>query len=345
MLEIGSAAFAAEMQNEPLDDVATVYDLDESIVARRTNGLERRAVPTNTVAVMGFVDINQDGLRWAIAASSNERCITVLDYGIYPGQGVSVFDPDQPQDSESVAVSRALSGLASLIESWRGKQEGGATWQVDHMLVDCGGRWMQSVFDFCERRRGRVKWECSRGSAASKYRAGQNRIGRPGEQWHRARWIGKGKVIVHDADFWRLRQQRGWLLPDSAPDSITLFGSQGQSHSVWAAEVTAERLIAYAETESGILYKWGMRPGARNDWGDVATGLYVAATILGCQSNNHNEVNKMKGKVARGKEAEATDGNNDKGANDYHPRTTTAVRGGRSGKRGKAYIGRGGWRY
>ena len=88
-------------------------------------------------------------------------------------------------------------------------------------------------------------------------------------------------MVIHDADAWRHRQQKAWLLPVGAPESICLFGSPGTRHDHFADGVVAERLVAYVQTEAGPLYKWQSTPGFRNDYGDVATGLCVAANRLG----------------------------------------------------------------
>jgi hypothetical protein len=163
--------------------------------------------------------------------------------------------------------------------------------KLDLVLLDCGGQLMQTIFDWLgsAAKRSGLPWMASRGWGSRTYRPSKNRIGRPGEGWHMARWPGKGKVLVHDADMWRMRQQRGWLIPIAAPDSIALFGEAGQTHEVFADGVTAERLTAFVETDQGPMYRWQLLPGARNDWGDVATGLFVAASRLGMVAGNAAE--------------------------------------------------------
>ena len=88
-------------------------------------------------------------------------------------------------------------------------------------------------------------------------------------------------MLVHNSDVWRHRQQKGWLLPVNAPDSIALFGASGTRHDHFADGVVAERLVVCVHTEAGPLYRWNQVPGLRNDFGDVATGLFVAASRLG----------------------------------------------------------------
>lgn len=277
---IGEAAFMSEHQNAPLaGGEAGIFDLPAAHVAARTNGLPRRHAPEAAAVLVGMADINADGIRWALASASNGRAIAIVDYGIHPGGGRPLIAAGE---SDTVAVMRGLSGLDAVL---RGVVvlRGDEPMPLELMLVDAGGAWMQAVFDWLgvAGRQSNIPWLASRGWSSRSYRPGRNCIGKPGDGLYEARWPGKGRLLVHDADLWRMRQQRGWLLPVGAPESMALFGAAGERHEVFADGVVAERLTNYAETEMGALYKWTMAPGARNDWGDVATGLCVAASRRG----------------------------------------------------------------
>lgn len=277
---LGERAFMAERQNNPLKSgEASVFELPQSHVARRVNGLARRMAPENAVALVGMADINADGIRWALAAASNGRALSIVEYGVYPGQGQPLISAGE---SEAVAVMRGLSGLDRLL-SQVSVMKGEARMPFDCLLLDCGGAWMQSVFDWLTTaaRTSRLPWLASRGWGSRYYRPNKNTIGRPGDAFHLADWSGKGRVLVHNSDVWRMRQQKGWLLPVGAPDSIAFFGNDHDRHDHFADGVCCERLTAYAETDQGPLYRWQLTPGLRNDWGDVATGLYVAAARMG----------------------------------------------------------------
>jgi hypothetical protein len=277
---LGERAFMAERQNEPLKSgEASLFDLPQSHVAARVNGYARRTAPDNAAFLVGMVDINADGLRWALAAASNNRALSVVDYGNHPGNGALVVTPGE---SETLGIMRGLSGLDNLLRGLS-VMRGNNRMQIDCMLVDCGGTWIQAVFDWLNgpARQSVIPWVASRGSNSRFYRPNKNTIGRPGDNMHLAEWSGKGRVLVHNSDYWRHVQQKGWLLPVNAPDSISFFGSDGDRHEHFADGVVCERLVAFAETPAGPLYRWNNTPGLRNDWGDVATGLFVAASRLG----------------------------------------------------------------
>jgi hypothetical protein len=276
---LGERAFMAERQNAPLQQgEASVFELPVSHVAHRVNGLERCVAPADAVAVVGMVDINADALRWALAAVSNARALSVIDYGTYPGGGNLLLTG---RESEAVELMRGLSGLDKHLAGLT-ITRGGDPMRIDLMMMDVGFL-MQPAFDFIRAaaRVSRMPWQASRGWGSRTYRAGRNVIGTPGEGWHLSEWAGKGRAVSHDADLWRLRMQKGFLLPIGAPDSIAIYGNENQHHGILAAGVCAERLTAYAQTDAGPLYRWQMTPGERNDWCDVCTGLYVAAARAG----------------------------------------------------------------
>jgi hypothetical protein len=278
LCDLGEMVFFAEYQNDPREIESTVFDLPRELVAHRVNGLARRVAPDGAVALVGMCDVNADGIRWALAAATNARALSVVDYGIFPGHGRPLIGDGE---SEAVAIMRGLSGLDSVL-SQVAVMKGTERMPIECLLLDCGGSWMQTVFDWLGTvRTSRLPWMASRGWGSRSYRPSRNVIGRPGDGWHLAQWPGKGRVLVHNSDQWRHRQQKGWLLPIGAPDAVSFFGNAGERHEVFADGVISERLVAYAETDQGPLYRWSLTPGMRNDFGDVATGLYVAASRLG----------------------------------------------------------------
>ena len=276
---IGERAFMAERQNQPLaQGEASILDLPVDHVARRVNGLDRLVAPEDAVAVAGMVDTNGDHLRWALAAVSNTRALSIVDYGMYPGGNQLLLTG---KESEAVELMRGLTGLDAHLQSLTITRNG-QPMRVEIMMLDVGYL-MQPSFDWIRaiHRVSGIPWIASRGWGSRNYRPGKTAIGTPGDGFHLSEWQGKGRAISHDADLWRHRMQKGFLLPAGAPDSITLYGTEGQHHDVLAAGICCERLVAYAMTDAGPLYKWQNTPGERNDWGDVCTGLYVAAARLG----------------------------------------------------------------
>ena len=278
--ELKKTGFCAEYQNQPLDEVQSVYDLTVEHVAGAVNGLTRRQVPENASILVGFVDINLYGLSWTLAASNNQRAISILDYGIFPGQERMIWTKESTEPEE-LAIARALSQLDAAFRTLQFTREKEPV-PIDLLLIDVGARWMQAVFDWINGagRASPLPWHASRGWSNKSYSPGKSRVGRPGEQWHKARWSGKGRVYVHNADYWRMQTQKGFFLPAGAPGSQSLFGKESDSHLELARQVTSERLLRYVRGDIKDTYEWS-NPDHRNDFGDALVGCNVAASIQG----------------------------------------------------------------
>jgi hypothetical protein len=277
---LGERSFMAERQNAPIaSGINAITELPHDMVAGKVSGLVKRVAPETAVALVGMCDLNADGARWALASVTNTAALCIVEYGIHPGGGRPLVVPGE---SESIGLMRGLSGLDETLRSLT-VTKNGAPLRIDMMLVDVG--WMmQATFDWLSGpgRLSTVPWLGARGWSSRSYRpGGKTTIGRPGDNHHLAEWPGKGRALVFNSDVWRHRQQKAWPLPVGAPDSIALYGTTGTRHDVFADGVCCEKLTAYVETPAGPLYRWAMTPGLRNDWGDVCTGLLVAANRMG----------------------------------------------------------------
>ena len=120
----------------------------------------------------------------------------------------------------------------------------------------------------------------SRGRGSKTYKAAKV-IGRPGDGWHVSEWAGKGRVLIHNADFWRMNAQKAFLLPPGAPGSCSIFGNDIKEHSKFASHVTAEILHELIHGDVCDYYNWHRIPGESNDLLDALVGTYVGASALG----------------------------------------------------------------
>lgn len=281
--KLGEEAFAAEYQNSPISRVNTLFRLDEDRILGNINGLGRGQLPEAAKFLTCFIDINRYGLHWGLAGFSNAMAGWIIDYGKFPeGDSVIWHEGDQLQTEEQ-AIYRALHDLLRAIAErpWPRK--------IDVVGVDCGYK-METVFNFAKSWTGPFRLVPSRGWGSKYYKPG-NVVGKPFTECHIADWQKKGRVLVHNADYWREQQQRAWLIPVGADGSLSLYGDDQRKHRNFAEQVSSEVLIDKAHGNYGWLYKWSTLPGRRNDLGDVATGLRVLAHVLGA-----DQVNGMGGK-------------------------------------------------
>jgi len=280
-------AFLAEYQNEPIQHLGGApYILEEMDVMSSTNGRKRLDVPDDATIIVSMTDINFSGLNTVVLACTNDAVGYVVDYQTYPGGGVPLYEkPDKGGkigQSEQIAIARGLDAHIPQVASQRYYRAGRPV-APDLVLIDCGFN-MDLVFRWCASNRHKVVGGLypSRGRAYNKYRPSQV-VGKPGDNWHVADWKGRGRVLVHNADHWRMKSQKSFLLPSASKGSISMFGDKPTLHKRFADEVCAEVLDEYIEeTEGGNqFYKWGAKVGVNNDLLDALVGARAGCAYLG----------------------------------------------------------------
>ncbi|MFH1603423.1 MAG: hypothetical protein ABIH03_05915, partial [Pseudomonadota bacterium] len=97
--------------------------------------------------------------------------------------------------------------------------------------------------------------------------------------WHVREFKGKGNVLVHCADVWRVRAQRAFLLGPGAQASVSLYGSEPAQHRVFAEEICAEELQEFTRGDLHDHYVWS--ESGPNDYLDCLVGCAVAAAYAG----------------------------------------------------------------
>ena len=81
------ATFAAEYQNEPLEDlVRPDVDLTPAMILSKTNGRERREVPQECTTITAFIDVHAGLLYYAVVAWEPGFNGALIDYGTFPRQ-------------------------------------------------------------------------------------------------------------------------------------------------------------------------------------------------------------------------------------------------------------------
>lgn len=280
---VGEQAFAAEYQNDPQEAMESLYDITPELVASRVNGMPRWSVPENAGMVTGFADINYLGLHWSVCGWQNDFTGYVASYGKHPGGKDVLFDPKSGQNRDA-AIYQGLTDLMDRVASAeiiRNDTPSG----LDLFMIDCGAGWMDTVFQWVRfnSRKYPFKIMPSRGWGSGRYRQTKV-IGRAGEGWHQTEFSGKGRVVSHDADLWRMRAQKAFLLEVGSPGSLSIFGENSKKHTGFADQMCGEKLVDYAETDKGVMYRWEYVVGRRNDLLDAVVGCMVGAAACGASS-------------------------------------------------------------
>lgn len=281
-------AFLAEYQNQPIEHTGGMpYIIDTVSVMEKVNGLSRLVLPDDAAFIVSMTDINYSGLNTVVIASTNNAVRYIIDYQTFPGGNRPLYDPKdalKKKASDQVAISTALSQHIPNVASTRYMQQNGKSRHPDLVLIDCGA-WMDLVFRWCQANAHKIpsgRLYPSRGRNYAQYKP-TSLIGQPGDGFHVADWEKRGRVLVHNADLWRMRAQKAFLLPQAVPGSLTLYGTQPTQHKIIADEVCAEVLEEYIEeTEKGNkFFKWGRKVGAPNDKLDAIVGALAGLAWLG----------------------------------------------------------------
>lgn len=288
LIDRGAEVFHAEYQNDPLPDEAAQYEITPETICKKTNGLKRREIPSGCQWLVGMIDINYSGLRWAAVAFQNNAAGYIVDYGKFPAaENEVLFDP---KGRTGLSDKQAIyGGLANLLPTVLALNftRADAPKAFDLFLIDCGF-WMDTVFEFVARTKTDLgpRLVPSRGRASQKYRQ-TGTIGRAGDHHHLTVFAGRGNVIVHDSDYWRMRAQKAFLLPVGAAGSLSLWGGSGEGHrhATFARQVAAEQLVEFVRGDTADFFRWTMQPGDTNDFGDALVGCCVAGSTCGASSH------------------------------------------------------------
>jgi len=279
IIDDGEAAFAAECQNEPLQQQAQVYEIKPELVASRVNKLPAGEAPAMSRILTAFVDLNRHGLSWVVCAWLNDLTGCVIAYGVHPAGG-TVFDPKNPgTETEPQAFFRCLSELGANLTRRNAFMRAGQPARLDAVLIDCGYM-TETVLQFYRTAPLPGMLVPSRGRAARTFNTRLNaKTIRRGDGWRIDEWTG-GNVLIHNSDAQRMAMHQAWLLPHGAPGGLTIFGDTPAQHVSFARQVTAERLAEYVRGDVCDHYVWHPVPGERNDWLDCMTGARVGALFL-----------------------------------------------------------------
>ncbi len=282
LIDDGEAAFQAEMQNEPIEKTVTVVTLTPEIVMSRINGFAPGTATEASRFTSAFIDVNRRGLAWAAVAWQANLTGNVLGYGVWPEDGRPVWSEKEPRgQTEESAVYRSLVELSERLTKPIFKIHTIAV-TLDRILVDVGYLG-DAVFQFLAYAHGARKWiqfGASRGRSANAFRfpAEVERL----EYAFFEEWQKKGRVLVHDSDYHRMKVQESFSLQHGAPSSISLYGDSPAVHREFSKEICAEQLQQFVPSQvpskSG-LYLWTRVPGQRNEALDCLVGCRVGAVL------------------------------------------------------------------
>ncbi len=286
--KMGPEAFAAERQQEPIDQLAEAgpYHLTADVVLRRVDvarkPLERPAWATR---VLASSDVNPSyGFSTVVVGFGEDQSAAVLWYGIHrlaiPGN-LPALELGRRLFAELTAHGRALAGLPVGVEAW---------------AIDAGGGNFDAVLAFAGQsaRACGIPAQGYTGRGARNYRqSGKTAVGPFREQCHGCMDHKDGRVIrwiAWNSDFWKECAQRAWLGEIGAPGALSLPDG---IHGEFAQQVTNERLLGKGEIAGQVFWNFHRVPG-RNDFGDALAQAYALAAFGGIGTGGRQRIRPVR---------------------------------------------------
>ena len=279
----GEAVFWAECQNQPIERVATQYELTADTILSRLTGIPRLISPPGTAHIIAAADVNFVGLNHVILTGRPDHAAHVAHYGKHPENDV-LIDRKAPRGlTDAQAIANAIGQLAVKLNDTILQLDGKPRY-IDALFIDCG--YMRStVLKAISAIRLPMKIYAVRGTPSSRFKIKKDAI-KSGTEWQVIDFP-EGRVFEINSDYWREQSQRAFLLSPGTPGSISLYGDTPEPHRRLAAEIAGEKLLDKTVSAAGnTFYKWTLTPGTPNDLGDATTYAFAALNLAGADTRN-----------------------------------------------------------
>ncbi|MBU6222351.1 MAG: phage terminase large subunit family protein [Planctomycetes bacterium] len=290
-IDRGEAAFAAEFQNDPLEDAVKADGIQVGDVATKTLNVPRWTVPSGLDTVTAFVDVQKELLYWAVVAWGHQFRGHVIGYGTYPEQGRPYFTLRDARKTLSrvhgnnveAAILAGLEHVASMLLGREiARENDDAVLRVSQVFVDANWAQTQGVVrDFARRSTWgpRVLPTHGRFVGAS----GQTISDKPpdrgeriGPNW-RTSSIQRQRHVLYDTNAWKTFLAARVKLPLGDPQGMTFHAGQ---HEMLAEQLASEVPVR-VESRMRVVDEWRLIPGRENHFLDCMVGAAVAASFAG----------------------------------------------------------------
>jgi hypothetical protein len=294
-IDRGESAFAAEYQNQPIAEDVASDKLDKRALALRVTTLPKGVVPANHHQLTAFVDVQDRVLFWLVASWSEQFGGHVVQYGVYPDQGVSFFEAGSAKrtlakasgsEGFEASLHAGLDKVAQMLLSKDWQREDGTAMRIGQMMIDANwGKSTQTVRTFCKRSAyaGLILPSHGRGIGASSPALtdkGKARGDKIGLNWRIGNVAGQ-RSVTYDTNFWKTFAASRLRLATGDPEAIMVCAGQ---HDLLFEHLTNEYPVRTESSRGRVVDEWKLS-GTRfeNHWWDCLVGAAVAASIAGVQ--------------------------------------------------------------
>jgi len=317
------AAFAAEYQNEPLDERPEDDGmLDAAAIAAKVSGHKRGLVPHAATHLTAFIDVQQKLLYWVVAAWADNFTGWVVDYGTWPDQQKPYFTLRDAQKTMARAKpgvgleAMLFHGLDQLTKELCGREwqrDGGSVMRLERALIDANwGPSSEVIYQFCRQSPHATVLMPSHGKfIGASSQPFSERKRQQGEQvgYH---WVitnvARKRVIRHvlvDVNHWKSFVHARLSAARGEKGCLELFGKAGQEHRLFAEQLTSEYRVR-TEGRGRVVDEWKQSPDRPdNHFLDCLVGAAVAASMCGASLAETQASTPSKGRSIRLSELQA----------------------------------------
>jgi hypothetical protein len=316
LIDDGDEVFAAECQNEPLEEKVEDDELRlrPDDVAAKLNNVRRGVLPDDASRVVVFIDPKKDLLYWVAAAFGDGFSGAVIDYGTFPDQKRGYFSSRKPRytlekvtkaDSWEAALFAGLDALVANLMAREWTRGDGTKLPVERILVDHGwGDASETVDLFCRQSTHSVVLLPSKGVyCGASSRPFNDLAPKPGERRGPGWRIPVGgdrrvtRQVLFDSNYYKTFVANRFKTPAGGRGCLSLFGDSSETHRLFADHTVAEKPVA-VEAKGRRVIEWQQQVGIDNDYLDCLVGCHVAAAVQGVSLHDRKETTRRTVKFA-----------------------------------------------
>lgn len=314
--------YDAEYDNTPKPTVTASTSIkvltSDEYCLRTLQTHKRGELPDWTEYLTVGIDVHESTLWWSLLATSQDFAGLVVDYGIWPDQGVDYTTLDQcdrtyaratkiPRQAE--ALIAALNTLTHELAARRFTRDDGTIIPITQGLVDSGHR-TESVYRFCSQATLPIPiMPCKGIGVGARSRPWETLKQQRGERFGfgyrippTKRVRGARHVLV-DTNRWKTFVAESFSVEEGGTGAWHLFRASPARLRMLADNLAAE-FPTETEGHGRKLYEWTRRPNRDNHFLDATVYAGAAAAMSGATANAET-VTKIRRRIRRASEANA----------------------------------------